>query len=316
MPMNRRLNILAIDDDETDLALLQDMLEELDTLDFELATHTTAANGRRHLATQPTDLVFLDYRLGADDGLEVLRAIRQAGSTCPVIFLTGKGNEAIAAESRRAGSDDYLVKSELTPSRLGTSISYVLEEHAAEQEQQAFEDMLTRLATEDTVTGLLNRRSFMERFNGEIKRTERYGRPLCLMSIDLDKFAGVNEAYGRLAGDQLLATIAVILRGGLRTTDHFCRYRGDQFLVALTETGLDLGRGAAERVHRYVGETAFETTEGEQASLTATVALVVVHPDQADADRALIDALAAVGRGKAKGGDCVVLIDRGEEVPL
>jgi len=172
--------------------------------------------------------------------------------------------------------------------------------------------MLTRLASEDSVTGLLNRRSFMERFAGEIKRTERYERPLCLLAIDVDNFGRINDELGREAGDQILANIAVVLRGTLRTTDHFCRYRGDQFLVALTETDRALGVGAAERVHKYLRASAFAAGGEDQVAVTATVSLVVVDPANADPDRTLIDALATIGRGKANGGDCVVVADEAQ----
>ncbi|MBF0387709.1 MAG: sensor domain-containing diguanylate cyclase [Candidatus Omnitrophica bacterium] len=88
----------------------------------------------------------------------------------------------------------------------------------------------------DPLTGLLNYQYFMTCLNTELKRVERIFHPTCLMMIDLDNFSVFNQKNGRAEGDELLKTVASLLRDNLRPTDIHCRQAQDQFLILLTET--------------------------------------------------------------------------------
>ena len=91
----------------------------------------------------------------------------------------------------------------------------------------------------DPLTGLYNYQYFMICLNAEIKRVERLFHPTCLMMIDLDNFSKYNQKNGRQKGDELLKTVAGLLKENLRTTDILCRQAQDQFLVILLETKKD-----------------------------------------------------------------------------
>lgn len=306
--MANPINILAIDDDPVDLQVLRRYLSKIDGLEFELLERTDSDGAHQALATQSIDLVFLDFRLGAENGLHVLKTLRSSGSTCPVIFLTGQGNERIAAEVRRAGGDDYLLKEDLSPESLKASMDFVLEAFAKEQEQIGFDQMLARMATVDQLTGLLKRHVFLERLSQECARAERYRRPLSLLAVDVDGFMNVVHDRGEAAADQILATMAVTLRGVLRTTDHFCRYEADRFLVALTETDRELALGAAARVTTHVRDSAYRADAGEPVDITCSVGVAVLDAEDPNAERALVDAFSAVARAKDRGGNCYVVL--------
>jgi two-component system cell cycle response regulator len=301
-----KLTVLAIDDDEVDLQTIRRYLSKIEGFEHDLVECGDAENARKILAVRPIDVVLLDFRLGADNGLELLKTIRTSGATVPVIFLTGQGNEQIAREVARAGGDDYLTKKELTPEILGAAIHRVVESLSADQEQLGFDQMLHRMATEDHVTGLLKQHAFLAVLRQECARTERYDRPLTLMVVDIDSFAAVNTARGQDVGDQVLANIAVILRGILRTTDHFCRYEGDRFAVALTESNPAMALAAGERVCAYVRDREFPAGGGEPVRVTCSVSLVSIGSHDANADRAIIDAVAALAAAKQAGGDRVI----------
>lgn len=98
------------------------------------------------------------------------------------------------------------------------------------------QDKLLRLANEDSLTELLNRRSFMVEMEKEIERSSRTGLHCSLALIDLDHFKNINDTYGHDFGDEVLRTFASILRENSRQLDVLCRYGGEEFVVLLPHT--------------------------------------------------------------------------------
>jgi diguanylate cyclase (GGDEF)-like protein len=96
-----------------------------------------------------------------------------------------------------------------------------------------------QLADTDALTGLHNRRTFHETLSREVARAQRYGRTLALIVLDLDDFKLVNDTYGHLAGDAVLAEVGDRLRSVARTADVACRIGGEEFAVILPECGLE-----------------------------------------------------------------------------
>lgn len=107
-------------------------------------------------------------------------------------------------------------------------------------------------ATTDALTGLGNRRWMQDMFERELKRSEHSGKRVCLMMIDIDNFKFVNDQYGHIAGDRLLAAVAQSLRQHLRPTDMIARFGGDEFAVLLPDTGLEQALETAERLRVQV----------------------------------------------------------------
>jgi diguanylate cyclase (GGDEF)-like protein len=100
----------------------------------------------------------------------------------------------------------------------------------------------------DSLTGIANRRSFEEFLGLEIQRSERYGRPLTLVYLDVDDFKAVNDRFGHVAGDGVLQLVAETIRRNLRTTDLAARLGGDEFAVLLPETGPEEARAALDKL--------------------------------------------------------------------
>jgi diguanylate cyclase (GGDEF)-like protein len=115
-------------------------------------------------------------------------------------------------------------------------------------------DRESALARVDPLTRLPNRRDFEERGNAEIVRARRYGRPLTLISLDLDNFKSVNDREGHEAGDRLLRTIAETLGENIRTMDVAARIGGDEFVVLLPETGHEAGGEIAAKLQQRLTE--------------------------------------------------------------
>lgn len=110
-----------------------------------------------------------------------------------------------------------------------------------------YEDLFER-ASNDSLTGLSNRRVFEERIGGMIDSAKRHNHPLSMISMDLDRFKEINDNLGHLAGDKVLKSVALVLKEGVRSTDLLIRMGGDEFLLILDNTDVDSARILAERL--------------------------------------------------------------------
>ena len=129
------------------------------------------------------------------------------------------------------------------------------------------------LAYTDAMTGLDNYRQFEHTLHDELRRAERYGRPLSMLLLDIDHFKTFNDTLGHPAGDALLGQLGTVLRNALRGVDRPARYGGEEFAVVCPETGAEEARLIAERVRRAIAETPFFLTgqAGETAHVTVSV---------------------------------------------
>jgi diguanylate cyclase (GGDEF)-like protein/PAS domain S-box-containing protein len=115
---------------------------------------------------------------------------------------------------------------------------------------QAKSELLERLSIEDALTGLLNRRGFDAHLADEILRAERFGAPLALAMLDLDRFKDVNDRFGHAIGDAVLREVAKLIRHECRAIDVIARHGGEEFALALPGSDLHAGITLCERVRR------------------------------------------------------------------
>ncbi|HEY7496025.1 MAG TPA: diguanylate cyclase [Candidatus Tectomicrobia bacterium] len=300
------LTILAIDDDPGDLELLRRCLEDVPDFAITLVACGDAAAGHTQLANHAIDVIMLDYLLGADTAQDVLREIRECGDRRPVIVLTGKGDERIAAAMMRAGADDYLVKDDLHPNTVYRSLRFVLMRFEEERKRVQLEEELQRLARFDELTGLCNRRYLLDRLTQEILRARRYGSPLSILMLDLDHFKHINDTYGHLVGDTVLATVASLLRDTVRATDIPGRYGGEEFCVVLTETKISGALLMAERLRRRIAAEDIFTMGNEKVSVTCSIGLAQFRDNVKDPTAFLSLADRALYQAKAAGRNCII----------
>jgi FixJ family two-component response regulator len=131
----KKLRVLAVDDSENDLHLLTRALSRVRSWSVDLKTCSTPHEFLAAVECRANDLLFIDHRLGAVTGLQLLKTIRDTGSTVPAIFLTGIGDERVAVEVMQAGACDYLPKEDLSAARLERAIDGALDRHRREMEE-------------------------------------------------------------------------------------------------------------------------------------------------------------------------------------
>ncbi len=170
---------------------------------------------------------------------------------------------------------------------------------------------LKMISITDSLTGLLNRRYFQERFSEEFDRTRRQGHHLSLIMIDIDNFKAFNDANGHLAGDEALQSVANCIRNSVRTMDVVSRYGGEEFSVILPETSKNNAAIIAERVRKDIEITYFQNEEAlPDGKMTISLGLAT-FPDDAGSVRELINnADQALYKAKNAGKNRVILFDQ------
>lgn len=140
---------------------------------------------------------------------------------------------------------------------LAVGLEQTIEERTDELRRQ--NKRLERIAIEDPLTGIYNRRYFFELAEQEIERAKRYGNLLSVVIMDADYFKNVNDAYGHLIGDQILINLAKICQENIRSLDIFARYGGEEFVILMPEANLEDAQKSAERLRKLVAETSMIT---------------------------------------------------------
>ena len=133
------------------------------------------------------------------------------------------------------------------------------------------ETKLVEMATQDFLTGLLNRRETFRRLDEELQRSRRLATPFSVLLLDLDHFKQVNDVHGHSAGDLVLQAVAAALRQGVRPYDLCCRYGGEEFLVILPETALEDAAGIAERLRRDIENLKITAAKETALQITASI---------------------------------------------
>ncbi|MHB8897969.1 MAG: diguanylate cyclase [Thermoguttaceae bacterium] len=241
------LNVLVVDDDPATLRLIATIVSS--------AGHrvSRAANGREAfdcIQHDPPDLVLCDWDMPELDGVELCRKVREHWLAHYIYFLllTGKSSVDEMVQGLAAGADDFVTKP-INPAVLLARLE-------AGSRVVRMERQLRTISQRDPLTGLLNRRTFYERFVQEWDRAGRYGHPLACALVDLDFFKRINDTHGHAAGDAALKTVAAHLQTETRPSDMLCRYGGEEFCILLTETDETGAASWAERVRAAISEVA------------------------------------------------------------
>jgi len=175
-------------------------------------------------------------------------------------------------------------------------------------EQRNRQEALLRLATTDSLTGVSNRRHFLERLDAELARQRRHGGPTSLLMTDLDFFKRVNDTHGHAAGDAVLSNFVRVVRQTVRRSDIIGRLGGEEFAILLPGDGIHGARELAERLRR-----AFECNPAHIGNViipvTVSIGISSLRTDDMTADAPLRRADEALYAAKDAGRNCTVAYD-------
>jgi diguanylate cyclase (GGDEF)-like protein len=137
-------------------------------------------------------------------------------------------------------------------------------------------EALESQARKDFLTGLSNRRDFMELAEAALIRSERYSRPLSVFMLDIDHFKKINDTYGHQLGDEVLRHLSEIMQKTLREVDVIGRIGGEEFAVLLPETTLDSAAKVAERLREKISLHAIPLASGLPLHFSVSIGVAVL----------------------------------------
>lgn len=255
--MNAPSRILSVEDDEDQARFISTVLE---SAGYEVRVCASAAEVDVQLHAYQPDLIVMDVNLGGVvTGHHLARSIRQQTryTALPIIFLTARAEAQSITDSMLSGGDDHLVKP-VTPNSLLTTVAARLERAR----------MLRYLLDHDSLTGLLTHTAFYDRASAVFVQARRRNVSAVVAMLDVDHFKRVNDSFGHVAGDNVLASLAALLRNRLRPVDVAGRYGGEEFGVVLPDVGFDEARRMIEAIRQEWAAQSHETGSGETISVT------------------------------------------------
>lgn len=295
------MKVLIADDDALSRKILEDALSKWG-YEILMAHNGNEAWDILEKNDRP-NLVVLDWIMPGMDGVEICRRLRKLSlpNYVYVILLTARNKLEDVIKGLESGADDYIIKPfnhEELKSRLQIGQRIIELEHR-----------ILRLASTDYLTGLLNRRAFLERLERELNRCQREASPMGIIIMDIDHFKKVNDNYGHQAGDLVLQELSTTLVTLCRVYDFIGRYGGEEFIVCLPGADKWNTYQIAERARSIVeNKNIFLPGKGSSVSVTASFGITSLEPGQRkSADRLINEADEALYRAKDQGRNQVVM---------
>lgn len=266
-------NILIVDDRETNVRLLEQVLRDVGYTRITSTTdpYTVCALHRTH----HYDLILLDLLMPGMDGFEVMHGLKQIEPDGYVPILVITAQPAHKLQALTAGAKDFIIKPfDLVEVR--TRIHNMLEVRLLYQQLAHYSRALESMALHDALTGLPNRRLLIDRLSLAIAHAQRNKGTMAVLYLDLDGLKQINDSLGHDAGDALLRLVAARLVAAVRQEDTVARLGGDEFVIGLWE--LNQTEGAAKLVTKVLYAVAQPySIQGRSVDMTASIG-VGIYP--------------------------------------
>lgn len=262
--------VLIVDDNVTNSAFCEKLLEKNG---YETSVCSSGEEALDFISKNSPDIILLDIVMPGIDGFQFCEQMKRTPRLrdTPVIFLSAMNDEQSIINGFKCGGVDFITRPFRAQELLARTRTHI--------ELKMAKEKLMKMAITDELTGLFNRRYFMSRLNQEFERVKRYESIFTFIMIDIDFFKNINDTYGHLAGDNVLRSIADVMKKSLRISDTVGRIGGEEFAILLPETEIEDGIEIAERLRNKISTTGL----GEEFNnLELTVSAGVSHSDLKD----------------------------------
>jgi len=257
------LRVLIAEDDDTLRSVIRMVLE---SDGFQVTEASSGEQALELFNKRPFPIVLSDVVMGGMSGLDLLGKVVESAPETQFVIMTSHASLETATSALRAGAYDYLIKPFDDIGAVSGVIARAAEKvRLAEENRRLVENVqrnseelhrlnetLQDMANRDALTGLHNRRYFLEALDREIARCARHGRTFTIVLFDVDHFKKFNDSYGHLAGDDALKSVGRVVKDNLRASNVAARYGGEEFVVLLAESDRKAGLVVAERIRSAV----------------------------------------------------------------
>lgn len=298
-------HVLILEDNVTDREKIQKALE---AVGITAQAATTIEEAGKEAASGRYDMVMVSLDLRSEDGLYLCGQLRAQESTrtLPLLLIAHEDEVSLVARGLDLGASDYLmrpIESNELIARVRTQIKH---KHHYDRLHQNYERSLS-LALVDPLTGAYNRRYMEGHLPMLFARCKATGRPLSILSLDIDHFKAVNDTYGHAAGDAVLKETINRLLISLRASDLVVRMGGEEFSVIMPETEHKTALSVGERLRAAVAEAPFTLPDGREIPVTSSFGIASVNHESDMTYTTVLDrADAALYRAKETGRNKVV----------
>ncbi|MBE0599214.1 MAG: diguanylate cyclase [Desulfuromonadales bacterium] len=306
-------SVLVIDDSKT---TRQQILEILAKTSLFSQQHAAGGvlEGFKVVIDHPVDLIICDLEMPGMDGFKFLSLLnaREELRDIPVIMLTGREDLETKIRGLEQGASDYVTKP-FDPGELVARIKVQMKIKSLRDSLKESNQRLTELSNTDPLTGLSNRRCLMETLEREIQRSRRGGSTMSMIMADIDFFKKINDTYGHQVGDEVIKTVADLLRSHLRSYDLAARFGGEEFVLVLPGSSLVQAVQAAERIRTAASLLSFPPP-AERLRLTISLGVATYPRGRIESvDDLVREADSALYKAKGEGRNRVAVVDIGAE---
>ncbi|MBE9142920.1 diguanylate cyclase [Planktothrix mougeotii] len=290
--------ILIVDDITQNLKLVGQMLTEAG---YNTTFATSGFQALNRLKNNQTDLILLDLMMPEMDGLEVCQVIKNTPQfqDIPIIFLTASHEEESLVNAFEMGAVDFITKPFIKTELLARVKTHLTLKHTTDILKNTLLQ-LEQLSQLDSLTQILNRRSFFKVAEVEFNRSIQQGKIFSLLILDLDHFKQINDQYGHLMGDRALITFTSVIRNYLREADYFGRYGGEEFVILLLDTNLEDAVKIAQDICRLIADLSIPTQK-DDLKMTVSIGIAISEPQDTRLEDILSRADQSLYQAKAQG---------------
>lgn len=262
------MSVMIVDDTKANINLLE---RALAGYGYNISVAFSGEMALELIPKLKPDLILLDIMMPQIDGYEVCKQLKNDPEVrdIPVIFITAKTDTNSILEGFNLGAVDFITKPFHVPEVCARVKTHLTLSAAIKK--------LTRDSETDPLTGLFNRRTFLNKIEHEALRFRRTQKPFSLIFGDIDFFKKINDTYGHSAGDAVLISVSNLLKTGKREIDQVARWGGEEFLILLPETDLNGAVLLAQKLRELVSNI---PTHHEDQKICVTMSFGVSSYDK------------------------------------
>lgn len=273
-----------------------------------VATEPQQAIEARNALEGGFELIIVNLDMEGIDALRVcsqLKSMEQTRQT-PILIIVDPDDHQRLLRALDMGVNDYLIRP-IDKQELLARVSTQIRRYRYTEQLRTDVRASIEMAVTDALTGLYNRRYLETHLTHLIEHAVNRGKPLSILTLDVDYFKSVNDTHGHDAGDRVLQEIAGRIRANIRNIDLACRTGGEEFVIVLPATDIQTAERVGERIRKSVAMKPFNAGPDCALSITASVGISALSGIDEAVEDLLKRADQALYRAKREGRNRVIL---------